>query len=52
MESACETCSYFQTSIEFRPTLQRQRDHAQERGQTERVQLFEGLLQRVDAEDA
>ncbi len=38
MESACETCSYFQTSVEFKPTLQRQRDHAQERGQTERAQ--------------
>jgi hypothetical protein len=23
-ESICETCSYFQTSIEFRPTLQAQ----------------------------
>lgn len=49
MESACETCSYFQTSVEFKPTLQRQRDHAQERGQTERAQLFERLLQCVDA---
>ncbi len=29
METVCETCSYFQTSIEFRPTLIRQRDHAQ-----------------------
>jgi hypothetical protein len=52
MESACETCSYFQTSIEFRPTLQRQRDHAREHGQTDRAALFDRLLDRVDANDA
>ena len=52
MEAACETCSYFQTSIEFRPTLRRQRDHAEEHGQVERVTLFEHLLQRVDKEGA
>ena len=27
-ESICESCSFFQTTIEFRPTLQRQRDDA------------------------
>jgi integrase-like protein len=27
-ESICESCTYFQTTIEFRPTLQRQRDDA------------------------
>ena len=27
-ESICETCNYFQTSIEFRPALQAQHDHA------------------------
>jgi site-specific recombinase XerD len=52
MEAACETCNYFQTSIEFRPTLRRQRDHAEEHGQVERVALFEHLLQRVDKEGA
>jgi hypothetical protein len=50
MESACETCSYFQTTIEFRPTLQRQRDHAQEHGQPERAAIFDKLIQRVDQE--
>jgi site-specific recombinase XerD len=50
MESACETCSYFQTTIEFRPTLQRQRDHAQEHGQNERAAIFDKLIQRVDQE--
>ena len=51
MESACETCSYFQATIEFRPTPQRQRDHAQEHGQPERAALFDQLLQRVDQEN-
>ena len=50
MESACETCSYFQTTIEFRPTLQRQHDHARDHGQPERAALFDQLLQRVDQE--
>ena len=27
-ESICENCTFFQTSIEFRPTLQAQHDHA------------------------
>ena len=48
MESACETCAYFQTTIEFRPTLQRQADH----GQPERAALFDQLIQRVDHENA
>lgn len=50
MESACETCSYFQTSIEFKPTLRRQRDHARDHGQTERAALFDELIRRVDTE--
>lgn len=47
MESACETCSYFQTSIEFKPVLARQRDHAHAHGQTDRVTLFDNLLHRL-----
>jgi hypothetical protein len=48
MESACETCSYFQTSIEFKPTLTRQRDHAKAHGQTDRATLFDRLLNRLE----
>ncbi len=33
-EAICETCTFFQTSIEFRPTLQAQRDDAGAKGQT------------------
>jgi site-specific recombinase XerD len=47
-ESICETCSYFQTSIEFRPTLQAQHDHAAAHSQDHRQQLFARLLTRVD----
>jgi site-specific recombinase XerD len=50
MESACETCAYFRTSVQFLPTLTQQRDHARDRGQTERAALFDGLIQRVDSE--
>jgi site-specific recombinase XerD len=49
-ESICETCSYFQTSIEFRPTLQAQHDHAAEHGQDHRQQLFAQILTRLDTE--
>jgi site-specific recombinase XerD len=47
-ETICETCTFFQTSIEFRPTLQRQHDHAADHGQTHRADLFNRLLTRVD----
>ena len=50
MESACETCSYFRTNVEFKPTLQRQRDHAREHGQTERAELFDRLIDKVQEE--
>lgn len=48
MESACETCSYFQTSIEFTPILIRQRDHARDHDQPDRAVLFDDLIRRVD----
>ena len=47
MESACETCAYFRTSVEFLPILIRQRDHARDHGQTERAALFDGLIDRL-----
>lgn len=43
-ESICETCSFFQTSIEFRPTLQSQHDDAATKGQHHRAALFDKLL--------
>jgi hypothetical protein len=47
-ESICESCTYFQTTLEFRPTLQRQRDDAAEKGQVGRLKIFDGLLERLD----
>jgi site-specific recombinase XerD len=47
-EAICETCTFFQTSIEFRPTLLRQRNHAEQHHQTHRANLFNQLLTRVD----
>jgi Phage integrase family len=47
-ESICETCTFFQTSIEFRPTLAAQRDDAIARHQDHRGQLFASLLARLD----
>jgi site-specific recombinase XerD len=52
MESACETCAYFRTGPEFVPVLLRQRDHAREHGQMERVELFEDLVSRATEESA
>jgi hypothetical protein len=43
-EAICETCSFFQTSIEFRPTLQAQHDDAASKGQDHRATLFDQLL--------
>jgi hypothetical protein len=47
-ESICETCTFFQTSIEFRPTLQAQHDHAAAHNQDHRGQRFASLLARTD----
>jgi site-specific recombinase XerD len=49
-EAICETCTFFQTSIEFRPTLQRQHDHAAEHHQTHRAELFNQLLTGLNNE--
>jgi len=47
-ESICESCTFFVTTIEFRPTLQAQRDDAQHKGQIGRQKIFDGLLERID----
>jgi integrase len=50
-ESICESCTFFQTTIEFLPTLERQRDDAAAKGQVGRQRIFDGLLARL-AENA
>ena len=47
-ESICESCTFFVTTIEFRPTLQPQRDDAAHKGQVGRQKIFDGLLDRLD----
>jgi site-specific recombinase XerD len=51
-ESICETCTYFQTTIEFRPTLTAQHDHAAAHGQNGRQELFAQLLSQIDGTQA
>lgn len=48
-EAICEGCGYYQTSIEFAPTLRAQRDHAATHGQTTRAELYGTLLDRLEA---
>jgi integrase len=47
-ESICETCTFFQTSIAFRPTLAAQHDDAIAKHQTHHGQLFASLPTRID----
>jgi Phage integrase family len=47
-ESTCETCTHYQTGLEFQPVLLRQRDHAVEHHQPRRVDLFNKLLDGIN----
>jgi integrase/recombinase XerD len=47
-ESICESCTFFVTTLDFRPTLERQRDDASRKGQVGRQKIFDGLLARLD----
>lgn len=49
-ESICENCAYFSTNATFTPVLEAQRDHAAERDQHHRVDLFDMLLDRARTE--
>jgi len=46
-ESVCERCGFFETGPQFLTILKRQRKHADDRGQNERRQLFEDLIEGV-----
>ena len=41
------SCAYFATGPEFVPVLLRQRDHARDRAQTDRADLFDTLIERA-----
>jgi integrase len=47
-ETICESCTYFATTVEFRPTLRRQLKDATRKGQTGRQKLFSGLLEGIE----
>ena len=49
-ETICESCTFFQTTIEFRPTLEAQRDDACAKGQTRRTAIYNQLLTGLDDE--
>lgn len=51
-EAICENCSFFQTSIAFRPTLQAQHDDAAAKGQHPRADLFNQLLTGITEGEA
>jgi site-specific recombinase XerD len=51
-EAICENCSFFQTSIEFRPTLQAQHDDAEAKGQHHRAAVFDQLLTNLKETEA
>jgi integrase len=46
-ESVCERCGFFETGPQFVTILKRQRKHADERGQSDRSELFGGLIEGV-----
>ena len=49
-EAIRENCTFFQTGIEFRPTLQAQHDHAERHDQPQRADLFARLLNDLDSQ--
>jgi hypothetical protein len=49
-ESVCERCGFFATTVEFKPTLIRQRDHAAQHDQPQRAAIFDELVQGLDEE--
>ena len=46
-ESVCERCGFFETGPKFVTILRRQRNHAERRGQNDRIELFDGLIDGV-----
>jgi len=47
-ETICEGCTYFATSIEFRPTLRRQLNDATRKNQTGRAELYQNLIAEIE----
>jgi len=47
-ETICESCPCFSTTIEFLPVLQKQKQDAEEKGQTQRVDIFAKLIRSME----
>jgi integrase len=47
-ETICEGCGYYQTGIEFRPTLRAQADHARANQQHERTAIYDQILDTLE----
>jgi integrase len=49
-ETICEGCGYYQTTIEFRPTLRAQAEHSEQNHQIERAAIYNRLLDGLPAD--
>ena len=47
-ETICESCPCFSTTVEFLPVLQKQKQDAEKKGQTQRVDVFAKLIESMD----
>ena len=47
-ETICESCPCFSTTVEFLPVLNKQKQDAENKGQTQRVEVFNRLIRSVD----
>ena len=46
-ETICESCPCFSTTVEFLPVLNKQKQDAENKGQTQRVEVFNRLIRSV-----
>ena len=47
-EAICEGCGFFATTVEFKPTLQRQADHAAAHDQPDRATIYRRVIDALD----
>ena len=48
-EAICERCPAFITTSDFLPTLHKQKEDAEQKAQTQRVQIFHELIKKVES---
>ena len=47
-ETICESCPCFSTTVEFLPVLNKQKQDAEDKGQTQRVDIFTRLIKGIE----